>query len=83
MRIRPYLKGEQKKLSIDQMRNPCVEDREECFIKIYNDLNLRESKFEFNHVFGKEVKQLEVYQEVSPLVTSVLDGYNVCIAAYG
>jgi len=25
----------------------------------------------------------QVYAEVSPLVTSVLDGYNVCIFAYG
>lgn len=26
---------------------------------------------------------LQVFCEVSPLVTSVLDGYNVCIMAYG
>lgn len=34
-------------------------------------------------VFGLEARQETVYAEVSPLVVSVLDGYNACIFAYG
>lgn len=34
-------------------------------------------------VFGLEAQQETVYAEVSPLVVSVLDGYNACIFAYG
>ncbi|CAM9516916.1 unnamed protein product, partial [Laminaria digitata] len=34
-------------------------------------------------VFGLEASQETVYAEVSPLVISVMDGYNACIFAYG
>jgi Microtubule binding len=38
---------------------------------------------QFDRVFGTGVDQAEVYEEVSPLITSCLDGYSVCIFAYG
>lgn len=34
-------------------------------------------------MFGPDDGQEDVYSEISSLVTSVLDGYNVCIMAYG
>ena len=37
----------------------------------------------FPKVFGLEARQETVYAEVSPLVISVMDGYNACIFAYG
>mmetsp|Transcript_26711 Transcript_26711/g.83676 ORF Transcript_26711/g.83676 Transcript_26711/m.83676 type:complete len:706 (+) Transcript_26711:541-2658(+) len=40
-------------------------------------------KWEFDQVFDFNSTQPQVYKEVSGLVTSVLDGYNVCIFAYG
>mmetsp|Transcript_37042 Transcript_37042/g.82352 ORF Transcript_37042/g.82352 Transcript_37042/m.82352 type:complete len:1045 (-) Transcript_37042:529-3663(-) len=39
--------------------------------------------FKFDHIFGQDSSQDEVYQDTQPLVRSVLDGYNVCILAYG
>ena len=39
--------------------------------------------FSLLKVFGLEARQEAVYAEVSPLVISVMDGYNACIFAYG
>ncbi|KAG9347245.1 hypothetical protein JZ751_004812 [Albula glossodonta] len=39
--------------------------------------------FEFERVHGPEDSQHAVFEEVRPLLTSLLDGYNVCIMAYG
>ncbi|XP_051731115.1 kinesin-like protein KIF25 isoform X1 [Ctenopharyngodon idella] len=39
--------------------------------------------FEFERVHGPEDSQETVFEEVKPLLTSLLDGYNVCIMAYG
>ena len=39
--------------------------------------------FEFDRVFSHSDGQQCVFREVQPLLTSLLDGYNVCIMAYG
>ncbi|OVA05485.1 Kinesin [Macleaya cordata] len=39
--------------------------------------------FKFDHVFGPQENQEAVFAQTSPVVTSVLDGFNVCIFAYG
>uniref|UniRef100_A0A7N0T4M1 Kinesin-like protein n=1 Tax=Kalanchoe fedtschenkoi TaxID=63787 RepID=A0A7N0T4M1_KALFE len=39
--------------------------------------------FKFDHVFKPEDSQEAVFSQTSPVVTSVMDGYNVCIFAYG
>lgn len=39
--------------------------------------------FDFDRAFPPEASQAEVFEDVSPLVTSALDGYNVCIFAFG
>uniref|UniRef100_A0ABM5EUB0 Kinesin-like protein n=2 Tax=Pogona vitticeps TaxID=103695 RepID=A0ABM5EUB0_9SAUR len=39
--------------------------------------------FELDKVFPPEATQEDVFQEVQALVTSCIDGYNVCIFAYG
>lgn len=40
-------------------------------------------RFEFDQVFKPDSTQEQVFNDVKPFVTSVLDGYNVCIFAYG
>lgn len=39
--------------------------------------------FAFDHIFGPETQQEDVFQEVSSFVQSALDGYNVCLFSYG
>ena len=69
---------------IDQFGNDaqCVAFPAPGEIKVYNEKN-REKLWEFDEVFDTNSNQESVYKEVSSLVTSVLDGYNVCIFAYG
>ncbi|CAN4111141.1 unnamed protein product [Withania somnifera] len=40
-------------------------------------------QFKFDYVFKPEDSQEVVFAQTMPIVTSVLDGYNVCIFAYG
>ncbi|CAI0474282.1 unnamed protein product [Linum tenue] len=39
--------------------------------------------FKFDRVYTPKDGQVDVFADASPLVVSVLDGYNVCIFAYG
>ncbi|XP_038127079.1 kinesin-like protein KIF25 isoform X1 [Cyprinodon tularosa] len=44
---------------------------------------VQQKMFEFERVHGPEDSQETVFEEVKSLLTSLLDGYNVCIMAYG
>ncbi|GFH13907.1 kinesin-like protein [Haematococcus lacustris] len=58
-------------------------------VKVLSDEVMRvagekaDKEFEFDRVFKPTEGQEQVFDEVSSLVTSVLDGYNVSIMAYG
>lgn len=39
--------------------------------------------YAFDKVWGPEMRQKDVFQDVEPMALSVIDGYNACIFAYG
>lgn len=43
----------------------------------------QKKSFRFDRVFFPTSTQEEVFQDTLPLITSCVDGYNVCIMAYG
>ena len=40
-------------------------------------------RFGFDHVFGMNDEQKDVWEAAEPLVQSAVDGHNVCLFAYG
>ncbi|KAM7474201.1 hypothetical protein LguiB_021444 [Lonicera macranthoides] len=78
-RVRPFLPG-------DPNRSTTVDHFDERNITIATpSKNGKDAKksFTFNRVFGPAATQGEVFSDTQPLIRSVLDGYNVCIFAYG
>ena len=47
------------------------------------NITTRKHPFAFDRVFGPRSNNQDVFEEISQLVQSALDGYNVCIFCYG
>jgi kinesin family protein C2/C3 len=80
LRCRPPTSKETETFGNDSM---CVTFPNVGEIKVFNSEKNREKVWEFDEVFDPATSQEQVYNDVSALVTSVLDGFNVCIFAYG
>ena len=49
-----------------------------------NSLNFKGQRMTFDHVFGDELSQQDLYsQTAAPMLKSFMEGYNVTIMAYG
>ncbi|KAA8563966.1 hypothetical protein EYC84_011969 [Monilinia fructicola] len=72
-RVRPTFKEGAEELSI------IGKEKRSNFGKVSTEIHA----FSFDRVFGPTSQNQEVFEEISQLVQSALDGYNVCIFAYG
>ncbi|NXW60744.1 KIF25 protein, partial [Eurystomus gularis] len=91
-RIRPLLPFDTAaghSISQDRQRNVSEEvayaaDDETVLVKCSRPGHASISKtFQFERVYNPSESQDAVFADVAPLLTSLLDGYNVCIMAYG
>ncbi|KAF5842157.1 P-loop containing nucleoside triphosphate hydrolase protein [Dunaliella salina] len=82
-RIRPFVEKEQQNLEKDRRGNAIVpvQPLSEEALRIVTDKG--DKDFEFDRTFAHTEGQTQVFDEVCGLITTVLDGYNVCIMAYG
>ncbi|GAB1213339.1 hypothetical protein ATERTT37_002488 [Aspergillus terreus] len=88
-RVRPSLNNESE-TDIAQIQYPDQsEDCKEINIvgpeerTALGTVSRKNSNFSFDRVFGPSTQNAEVFDEISQLVQSALDGYNVCIFCYG
>ncbi|VDN93167.1 unnamed protein product [Brugia pahangi] len=75
-RIRPALENNYSKLSllIDPFDNGSI---------IIDNINGDRRKFNCDRAFNEKHTQSDIFEEICPVITSCMDGYNVCIFAYG
>lgn len=68
--------------------NTCTE-KSQAVVHYVDDENIcvqtskHNKAFEFERVYGPNDSQDDIFNQVQPMLTSLLDGYNVCIMAYG
>lgn len=86
-RIRPLMDFDSGGEDIKTLGSPG--SKSEVVVHFVDDENVcvRTSKhnkvFEFERVYSPAEAQESVFDEVQPMMTSLLDGYNICIMAYG
>lgn len=79
IRMRPLQKRE---VASDISGGGKVECRDESTITVTTASN-GTKPFNFFRVFGDTSSQGDVFDEIRPLMQSAIDGYNVCVLAYG
>eukprot|EP00697_Spironema_sp_BW2_P012368 gnl/Spiro4/28598_TR14144_c0_g1_i1.p1 gnl/Spiro4/28598_TR14144_c0_g1~~gnl/Spiro4/28598_TR14144_c0_g1_i1.p1 ORF type:complete len:799 (-),score=282.82 gnl/Spiro4/28598_TR14144_c0_g1_i1:54-2450(-) len=76
-RVRPLIPLELARNATDITSFPCKKN-----IEVMGPGG-RPKRFEYDQVFAPDVSQAKIFSKLEALVTSVLDGYNVCVFAYG
>merc|ERR1712166_690205 len=64
-------------------RDACVMRFPDTVTAIIPTLQGGQATMEFDRVFGPTASQADVYKDTSAVIMSVIDGYNVCLMAYG
>jgi len=85
-RIRPVLSSDLEKSGSSVAVEPISEEKLSITVTTKSAAGTEIPKvtdFEFDRVFGPTSAQNHVFDEVQPLVESVMDGYHSCIFAYG
>ncbi|KAI3430807.1 hypothetical protein D9Q98_009218 [Chlorella vulgaris] len=82
-RVRPALSAGAGGLSSEKDAAACAVSYPYSGTLCIHASERRQQEFEFDAVFNGEASQVEVFDEVAPMVRSCADGYNVCILAYG
>jgi len=77
-RIRPASDKEKEGLM-----SVSVKGNDQVIVKDHEDGKRDDKKYLFTQVYGPTSTQEDVFRDTQTLMTSVLDGYNVCIFAYG
>lgn len=73
-RVRPFLSRNRRKNI-----NPILTGLDKIVVKLSGGAK----EFEFDKLFQQESSQEDIFEEVEPILTSALDGHNVCVLAYG
>ncbi|KAM9838390.1 kinesin-like protein KIFC1 [Aulostomus maculatus] len=84
-RVRPLLDGglsQHIQLPVSDNKSITLAKTEESHTGRNADTQ-KNYNFSFDRVFGPQASQQEIFEEISLLVQSALDGYNVCCFAYG
>eukprot|EP00750_Incisomonas_marina_P015819 INCI18678.1.p1 GENE.INCI18678.1~~INCI18678.1.p1 ORF type:complete len:1065 (-),score=275.99 INCI18678.1:90-3122(-) len=78
VRVRPFLPSDGDEYKTKEASLKCLADGQAVHVG-----DKPEHQFSFDRVFRRNSSQESVFGEVSELVQSALDGYNVCIFSYG
>ncbi|GBG30645.1 Kinesin, putative [Hondaea fermentalgiana] len=85
-RVRPVLSSDLEKEDSNVAIEPIDDERltiATSATSAAGTVSTKTSEYEFDRVFGPTSSQESVFDEVSPLVESVMDGFHSCIFAYG